>query len=95
MTTVGDNRTTEVEDEPLTSNQLLQQRQDGEYEPMVRSKETPASDNKGGYDEEFEEEWAGMSILTQYIGPTPTTQMSTWRTTRTSSQNWSLCGRTG
>ena len=31
---------------------------------MVRSKETPASDNKGGYDEEFEEEWAGMSILT-------------------------------
>ena len=44
---------------------------------MVRSKEPPTSDNESGYNEEFEEEWAGMSILTQYIGPTPTTREHT------------------
>ena len=52
-------------DEPLASNQLNNQTAERD-EPNNSQPPAPAEQV---LDEEFEEEWARMSILTQYIGP--------------------------
>ena len=55
----------------LPSNQLsLQQRQeDEEEEPPVKSKLPLPPPEDGTVDNEFEDEWTNMSLLTQFIGP--------------------------
>ena len=55
----------------LPSNQLsLQQRQeDEEEEPPVKSKLPLSPPEDGTFDNEFEDEWTNMSLLTQFIGP--------------------------
>ena len=59
----------------LPSNQLsLQQRKKDEEEPPVKSKLPlpPPEDNT--HDDEFEDEWTNMSLLTQFIGSPANTE---------------------